>query len=282
MTGTASNALWQAIRATGLPRLVLGAVPRHVRNSYVLWKIAANRARHARVHLKGEGIEIGAMHFPLKVARDVRVRYVDYLTREENLRRFPHLDARRLVTPDHIEDGFKLAGIPRASQDFVIANHVLEHSPDPIGTLETWWHVIRPGGVLYLTVPLAAHCFDRGRSITELQHMVEDRSAAADESALATRNLEHYEEWVTISLRNIAADEGTDWSYATPDEAKRHVQQLMSERAEIHFHTFTEASFGTLVRHFSERRQTPSEVLDVRSMGGEVLGILRRSMGLEN
>jgi hypothetical protein len=59
------------------------------------------------------------------------VRYVDYVTREENLRKFPELDPRTLVTPDIVDDGFVLANVPAESQQFVAANHVLEHASNP-------------------------------------------------------------------------------------------------------------------------------------------------------
>jgi ubiquinone/menaquinone biosynthesis C-methylase UbiE len=37
-----------------------------------------------------------------------------------------------------------------SSQDFVIANHLLEHLPDPIGALKEWYRVLRAGGTLFL------------------------------------------------------------------------------------------------------------------------------------
>lgn len=271
-----------AVRATGLPRLVMGALPRKATDWYNLRRLARLREEHARPYLAGAGLEIGAMHFPLRVAPGVTVRYVDYLTREENLRRFPYLDARKLVTPDYIDDGFRLTTIAPASQDFLVANHVLEHSPDPIGTLEVWWNVLRPGGVLYVTVPLAAHCFDRGREITPLHHLVDDHLAAADAGALVTRNRSHYEEWIGISLKNWAADEGRPWEYADPVAATRYVEQMMAERAEIHFHTFSHESFRALLQHFCARRGTASDLIKVEDLGAEVLGVLRKRPGGAN
>lgn len=39
------------------------------------------------------------------------------------------------------------------SVDRVIAAHVLEHIPKPHEVVETWWRVLRPGGVLSLVLP---------------------------------------------------------------------------------------------------------------------------------
>jgi SAM-dependent methyltransferase len=272
----AAFTLKNAIRATGVPRRVFAALPPPLRTRYGVWKLARMRAEAARPYLRGEGIEIGAMHFPLKVQRGVKVCYVDYVTREENLKKFPYLDARKLVTPDYIEDGFRLEGIPLESQDFVIANHVLEHSPDPIGTLEVWWKRLRAGGVLFITVPLAEHCFDRGRKITPLEHMIEDHEAAADLARLADRNLEHYREWVAISLPQWAAEEGMSSQKRSPEQAEGYAQELKAGGAEIHFHAFTADSFAGFAQHFCARSETPGECLAVLNLGAEVLAVLRR------
>ncbi|HLQ61087.1 MAG TPA: class I SAM-dependent methyltransferase, partial [Candidatus Acidoferrales bacterium] len=45
------------------------------------------------------------------------------------------------------------APIPPASQDVVHSNHVIEHLPDPVGTLRTAFRMLRPGGILVAEVP---------------------------------------------------------------------------------------------------------------------------------
>ncbi|MCP6623602.1 class I SAM-dependent methyltransferase, partial [Klebsiella pneumoniae] len=78
--------------------------------------------------------------------------------REENIRKFPELDAASIVPTDYLEDGFTLASIPDCSQDFVIANHVLEHASNPLQVLSNWARVLRPGGTLFITVPIGSRC----------------------------------------------------------------------------------------------------------------------------
>jgi len=46
-----------------------------------------------------------------------------------------------------------LAIFADASMDFVFSSHLLEHMVDVDGTLEEWWRVIKPGGVLVLYCP---------------------------------------------------------------------------------------------------------------------------------
>jgi hypothetical protein len=61
--------------------------------------------------LRGDGIEIGALDFPLRLPRGARVRYVDHLdgpglreTHGNTLR-----EGRPLVVPDVVDDGARLA-----------------------------------------------------------------------------------------------------------------------------------------------------------------------------
>jgi predicted SAM-dependent methyltransferase len=52
-----------------------------------------------------------------------------------NRKLYPELKSRKFIEPDIIDDGEKLSRIEDASQDFIIANHFLEHCEDPIGTV---------------------------------------------------------------------------------------------------------------------------------------------------
>ena len=61
---------------------------------------------------------------------------------------------------------------PSGSKDFVLASHVLEHTPDPIKALEEWWRVIRPGGFVYLIVPHKERTFDKDRPRTPLAELI--------------------------------------------------------------------------------------------------------------
>jgi SAM-dependent methyltransferase len=236
------------------------------------------RAEVAARHLRGSGLEIGAMHKPLPVHRDVNVQYVDVISKPEAVRRFPNLDPSYMVTPDIIEDGFTLSSVPERSQDFLIANHVLEHSPNPLQALQNWTRVLRPGGVLYVTVPVAEKCFDRGRLETPIDHMVEDyrlcRESQLDE--FRERNRPHYEEWVRVSLPNIAREERRESPLRSPGEIADEVEQLVQSQAEIHFHTFSRSSYEALLAAFGKVVQPGVQIAEIVDLGGEVIAILRK------
>ena len=68
-----------------------------------------------------------------------------------------------------MDDAERLASLGDASQDFVVANHFLEHTEDPIGTMENVLRVIKPGGIAYLAVPDKRFTFDVSRDVTQIE-----------------------------------------------------------------------------------------------------------------
>lgn len=168
------------------------------------------RASIARRYLKGQGIEIGALYAPLKVSKRARVKYVDRLPVEALRRQYPELDGVPLVPVDIVDDGETLATLADGAQDFVIANHFLEHTQNPLQALRAMLRVLKPGGILYLAAPDMRQTFDREREVTPLAHLVRDfqegpawsRRAAfedyvrhvekADSDAAVAAKVEHY------------------------------------------------------------------------------------------
>jgi predicted SAM-dependent methyltransferase len=78
----------------------------------------------------------------------------------------------------------KLAGILDDQYDFLLASHVLEHLANPIKGLKEWQRVVKPGGQLIIVLPHYTKTFDRLRSPTALQHMVEDYERETGEDDL--------------------------------------------------------------------------------------------------
>jgi predicted SAM-dependent methyltransferase len=195
--------------------------------------LATFREDLARRYLRGEGIEIGALHRPLRLPPTARVRYVDVLSRDQLLAK--HTSAvygnpRWVVETDVIDDGERLAAFADQSVDFVIANHMLEHTEDPIATLEHFIRVLRLGGILFLTLPDASHTFDALRPRTTLEHLVRDHRDGPEVS-----REEHYREWAVVEC--------------VPEEGiPERVAQFAREETRHHFHVWELESFLELLR----------------------------------
>jgi SAM-dependent methyltransferase len=141
----------------------------------------------AQLYISGDGLEIGALNGPLRLPTGARVRYVDRLSMADLREHYPGLD---LVEVDIIDDGERLTSVPKASQDFIIANHFLEHCEDPLRTLQTLASRIKLGGVLFMAVPDADLTFDRERQSTTFSHLIEDHDLGPAQS-----REQHYREW---------------------------------------------------------------------------------------
>lgn len=124
----------------------------------------------AKAFIQGSGVEIGALHQPLPLHSGARVRYVDRMDVAGLRAQYPELHGYKLVPVEIVDDGEKLNTLKNESQDFIIANHFLEHTQNPLGTIERFMQVLKPGGCLYMAVPDKRWTFDVDRPVTPLDH----------------------------------------------------------------------------------------------------------------
>lgn len=209
-------------------------------------------------YLSGEGLEIGALHNPLKVPRGCTVRYVDNIPADEARRRFSDVSTKRLVGVDILDDGERLDRVPDGSQDFVIANHFIEHCQNPIGAVRNMIRVLRAGGVLYLAIPDKRYTFDRDRPVTPIEHLMRDYQEGP-----AWSRRQHFEEWTRLVDR-----------IEDRERASRAAEDLMAKGAPIHFHVWTQAELIELIGAL--RRMWPFDVELMFKRDNEVLFILRK------
>lgn len=119
----------------------------------------------------GRGIEFGPLDKPVVQRFEGEIYYVDY-TSTEVLRKNSAQDgsviAQKIVDVDfNLEQG-TLAELASAVApfDYVIASHVFEHLPNPIGWLLELESLLAPGGVISLAIPDQRYTFDRARRLT--------------------------------------------------------------------------------------------------------------------
>ena len=222
-----------------------------------LFVLSIDRDAVAATYLKGDGIEIGALHNPLKVGENARVRYLDRMTAAELRRQYPELSDKPLVKVDIVDDGERLSTVADASQDFVIANHFLEHVQDPIRAFLAMMRVLRPAGVLYLALPDKRFTFDAARPSTSVEHLLADYREGADRSRAA-----HYAEWVD----KVTRLEG--------DAAIPEVQRLMAMAYSIHFHVWAQRDMLQLLLQLQTMQPFDMEMM-LRT-GEECIFILRK------
>jgi SAM-dependent methyltransferase len=189
----------------------------------------ARREELAIRHIHGEGIEIGAMHRPLWLPPSAHVQYVDKMTAAEIDAAVP-ADLGGIVATDVLDDAQALDKFTDASLDFVVANHVLEHIEDPVGALMNWLRVLRPGGVLLLTVPDARYTFDVARPRTTVEHVLRDHSEGPDAS-----RIDHLREYARLAQG------------VSEDQLDARIAELDGQPWSIHFHVWELETFLELI-----------------------------------
>lgn len=216
----------------------------------------------AEKHLAGDGIELGALHAPLKVPPRARVKYVDRMSVADLRVQYPELQNSALVEPDIIDDGEKLSTQQQNSQDFIIANHFIEHAQDPIRTIQRFLEVLRPAGIIYLAVPDKRWTFDKGRDVTPLEHLYRDYHEGP-----AWSYRQHFEEWA----EHVQGLRG--------ERARQSVEKLISQDYSIHFHVWTQDHLVEMITDLRKTLGLPLELVEMQTNRalGEVICILRKS-----
>lgn len=124
----------------------------------------------ANKYLHGKGIEIGPAEHPLPVPHWTKVKYVDEISTKDLIKLYPYLKKYKNLTHiDVVDDGQRLAKFKDSSQNFIIANHFLEHIIDPIKTLRNFYRVLKADGVIFMAVPDKRFTFDKLRPVTSLE-----------------------------------------------------------------------------------------------------------------
>jgi hypothetical protein len=121
-----------------------------------------------------EIIEIGPSFAPVTPkAEGWNVRSIDHLSREALVEKYNGqvgVDTSRIEEVDFIWTGGPLcSAVPESlhgSFDALIASHVIEHSPDLIGFLQSIAKLVSPNGLVALAVPDKRYCFDYFKPLT--------------------------------------------------------------------------------------------------------------------
>jgi len=218
-------------------------------------------------HIVGSGVEIGPGHVPFPLGPGTSVRYVDRWQPEENRGLFPELAHVEFPRPDIVADlnVDRLSALPDASQDFVIASHVLEHVAEPIGLLADIHRVLRPGGVVLILLPDRRRTFDRDRDPTTLAHLVAEYEAGITEID---------DDHVVEFLEKTGLPQG-----ATPEERRANIDLHLSRS--IHVHCWTDEEFFPVllyaVEHLDQRWEFVDGVVsDDEGPSGVEFGFLLR------
>jgi len=223
-----------------------------------------SRVKLADKFLSGEGIEIGALHNPLGVDKDkTRVHYVDCFDIEKIKEIYPEINIGEVIAPEIVAKAEDLGPIADNSQDFIIANHLLEHVSNPIKALAEFHRVARKeSGIIFLTLPHKIHNFDSDRETTKLRHLKNDFSLS-DENR-EELDLDHYLDWA------VCVNKIDDLALAG-----RTAKKLAERGYPIHFHVFDYRLIFNLINDLRISYGIDFEIIYSQKDDNEFIFILR-------
>ncbi len=208
--------------------------------------------------LRGDGIEIGALHRPVPLPEGVTVRYVDRLYTDDLRSEYNELSSVEVVEPTIIDDGELLDHVPTNSVDFIVANHFLEHCQDPIGTILVHLNRLRDGGHLFYAIPEKRYTFDNPRATTTLEHLIQDHTDGG-----ASSRVDHFTEYGRIVMGS--------------GEPERTGRELMDADYSIHFHAWTSIEIIELFVYIQRTYEPNLEIIASQAFEDEFILVCRKN-----
>jgi SAM-dependent methyltransferase len=199
-------------------------------------------------YIAGNGYEIGAQNSPLKCKHASQTKYIDYLSKKESSEKY-NIPENKCVDVDIIADANNLDMIPPNSAAFIIANHVLEHSPNPLAAMYGWLQILQTKGILFLTLPnYQSNEFDFEKSPAGITHLTEDYQRSKNNEDILTKHIyEHIQLIDGISPNNSTL-------------FQQRYDEIIQSNLHTHYHVFNKENSLALLKFIHQ--QTPIKVLN--------------------
>lgn len=180
----------------------------------------------AHKYLKGRGVEIGGFHAPNALPEGCTADYIDQATIAELKNRFPEMMNMYCVYPSIIDNGEILSKIDSEKYDFLIANHMLEHTENLFKTMQNHLRVIKKGGILLYAIPDKQYTFDIDRELTTYEHL----------------KVEYYEGSEKFRFQHYL-DFHENVEKLSGDALIKKTEESMKDHLDTHFHVWTPETF---------------------------------------
>lgn len=211
-------------------------------------------------YLSGRGIEIGAFHAPLPLKEGSSADYVDKVDIDTLKRWMPETNDLYCVYPTVIDDGEELSTVPEGKYDFLIANHMLEHTEKVFITLENHIRVVKEGGYLFYALPDKRYTFDKERELTTYEHLKYEYYNGPEKYRVA-----HFKDFGKL-VSKVEDEKLLD------DYVQRHIE----ENRDIHFHVWQYDTFLDQIQRWIEECNLNIELVEHSQNGIEFLLIFRK------
>jgi len=128
---------------------------------------------------ESSGLEIGPSHNPTaSKSAGYNVEIIDHTTKEGLIEKYQNdasVDTSKIEDVDYVWEGQPYKELTKKSKhyDWIIASHVIEHTPDIIRFINDCNGLLADNGKLILAIPGYRYCFDQYRAITGLSKVID-------------------------------------------------------------------------------------------------------------
>lgn len=203
----------------------------------------------------GQGLEIGPCHKPIAPKRKgYNVHIIDHASREQLREKYKshRVKIDNIEEVDFVWEGqsyLELTENPKY-YDWIIASHMIEHTPDFIGFLNDCDSILKDGGVISLAVPDKRYCFDHYRPITGISQIID--SYFQKDTLHSPGTVAEYYLNVVSKSGNISWNSNSSGQYSfvhTLEEARSRMNLVNNESIylDIHAWCFVPHSFRLII-----------------------------------
>jgi 2-polyprenyl-3-methyl-5-hydroxy-6-metoxy-1,4-benzoquinol methylase len=206
------------------------------------------------------GLEIGPSHAPLAPKREgFNVHIIDHMTKEELVKKYAehNVNLNNIEEVDFVWNGQSYAELTGRAHyyNWIIASHLIEHTPDLITFLMQCEEVLKDDGILSLAIPDVRYHFDYFRPITGISKVID---AYYNKNTIHTAGTAA-EYFLNFSKRggNICWHDGFKGELAlefSKTDAYNHMQTVVRHKAylDLHSWSFTPTSFRLLIQDLND------------------------------
>ena len=208
------------------------------------------------INKNGYGIEIGPSHNPIAPKKEgYNVHIIDHMDRRDLISKYNDhpVNLDNIEDVDFVWDGESYDDLTGNSKyyDWIIASHVIEHTPDLIGFLNDCDSILKNDGVLSLVVPDKRFCFDYHRPITGISKIIDSyfqKNKIHTPGAVAEYFLN-----VVSKDGNIAWDSLSNGKYNfihDLNDAQHYIAKVAEEKkyVDVHSWVFVPNSFRLIIQ----------------------------------
>lgn len=202
------------------------------------------------------GLEIGPSHNPIAPkSQGFNVEIIDHASKEGLREKYKthNVNLDNIEDVDYIWKGGSYCELTKKESHYkwIIASHLIEHTPDFIGFLKNCQEVLADDGVLILVVPDKRFCFDYFRPVTGVSKII-DAHLNGNTIHTAGTAAEYF---LNVTKRGdvIAWDQANKTSLFqlvhSLGEAKNAMNSIINDKVflDLHSWVFTPSSFRLII-----------------------------------